>query len=160
MGLKIISFFNEGVTWRVAQAADGYYHRELSGMPEWRPGLPSNITQDVVENTFKQLSTTDDSLHPGHLAFKLTYQVGHSNLECFIFSSPEGDPFLVKIPAKTFVSLQEAFPSEVIPRMRVARLVVDQAIQLGLPTLELLPDSPLYDTIHSQMALSFQASAT
>ena len=155
MALQIISFFNEGVTWRVAQTADGYYHRELSGMSEWQPGLPADITRDVVESTFQQFTSTDHSLDPSHLTFKLTYKIGNSNLECFIFSSPDGDPFLVKIPPKTFGSLQEAFPSEVIPRMRVARLVVEQAIQLGLPTLELLPATPLYETIQSQIAESF-----
>ena len=88
MALQIISFFNEGVTWRVAQTADGYYHRELSGMPEWRPGLPSDMTHDVVESTFQQFTSTDPSLDASHLTFKLTYKIGDSNLECFIFSSP------------------------------------------------------------------------
>ena len=136
MPLRILSFFNEGVTWRVAQTPDGYYHRELSSMPEWLPGLPSGVTLDVVESTFLQFSSKDHSPKPSHLSFKLTYRVGQSNVECFIFCSPEGDPFSVKIPPTTFANLQKVLPSEVIPRMRIARLAVQQAITLGLPSVD------------------------
>jgi len=152
MPLRILSFFNEGITWRIAQTSDGYYHRELSGMPEWLPGLPSGVALDVVESTFQQFSSTDESLQPSHLSFKLTYRVGHSNVECFIFSSPEGDPFSVKIPPATFATLQEDFPSDAIPRMRIARLAVQQAASLGFPSAELLPGTPLYESVQSQLS--------
>jgi len=152
MSLRILSFFHEGVTWRVAQTREGYYHRELSGMPEWLEGLPSDITFDVVESTFQQFSSKDYPLNPSTLSFKLTYRVGQSNVECFIFSSPEGDPISVKIPPTTFAALQQAFPSEAIPHMRLARLAVQQAINLGLfPSVELLPDTPLYESVQSQL---------
>jgi hypothetical protein len=160
MPLKILSFFNEGVTWRVAQTPEGFSHRELSGMPEWLPGLPSEISLDIVESTFQQFSSKEDSLQPCNLTFKLTYRVGHSNVECFIFSSPEGDPFSVKIPLATFTTLQEALPSGAIPRMRIARLAVQHAISLGFPSVELLPGTPLYMTVLSQVSESFPQKTT
>ena len=155
MALRILSFFNENVTWRIAQTPDGYYHREPSGMPEWLAGLPSGMSLDVVESTFQQFSSTDNSLQPTSLSFKLTYRVGRSNLECFIFSSPEGDPFSVQISPATFETLQEEFPSNTLPRMRIARLVVQQAIELGLPSVELLPGTQLYKTVRLKIAESF-----
>jgi hypothetical protein len=152
MPLKILSFFNEGVTWRVAQTPEGYCHRELSGMPDWLPGLPSDITHEIVESTFRQFSSKEYPLDSSTLSFKLTYLIGQSNVECFIFSSPEGDPLLVKIPPTTFATLQQALsPSEAIPRMRLARLVVQQAIHLGLPSVELLPDTLLYESVQFQL---------
>lgn len=155
MPLKILSFFNENVTWRVAHTPDGYYHRELSGLPEWLVGLPSDMSLDIVNSTFQQFSSTDHSLEPSKLSFKLTYRIGHSNVECFIFSSPEGDPFSVKISPSTFATLQDEFPSNPIPRMRIASLAVQQAIGLGLPSVELLPGTPLYETLRLQVAESF-----
>lgn len=158
MPLKILSFFNEGTTWRVAQTREGYYHREISGMPEWLAGLPSDITLDLVESTFQQFSSKESHLTPSALSFKLTYQVGKSNVECFIFSSSEGDPLSVNIPQSTFAALKEAFPSESIPRIRLARLAVEQAIKLGLPSVELLPGTPLYDSVQSQLKNSLPNS--
>lgn len=155
MPLRILSFVNEHLTWRIAQTPDGYFHRELSGMPEWLIGLPSEISSDVVEGTFQQFPATDTSLQPTNLSFKLTYREGHSNVECFIFASSEGDQFLVKIPPTTFVALQDAFPSHTLPRMRVARLVVKQAMNLGFPSVELRPGTPLYKTLQSQLSESF-----
>jgi hypothetical protein len=155
MSLRILSFVHDNVTWRVAQTPKGYYHRAHSGMPEWCAGLPAGISVDVAESTFQQFPSTDNSLQPSNLAFKLTYRVGDSNDEYFIFSSPEGDPFLVKIPPTTFATLQEVFPTHTIPRMRLARLVVQQAIHLGLPSVELFPGTPLYETIQSQLSESF-----
>ena len=160
MPLRILSFVNENVTWRVAQTSEGYYHREHSGMPEWLAGLPSGVSPDVAESTFQQFSSTDNSLQPSNLAFKLTYRVGQSNVDYFIFSSPDGDPFTVKIPPTTFATLQEVFPSHTIPRMRLARLVVQQAIHLGLPSVELLPGTPLYKTVQSQLSESFPPKIT
>jgi hypothetical protein len=154
MPLRILSFFNENITWRVAKTPDGYYHRQLSGTPEWLPGLPSGVPLEMVKSTFQQFPSTDDSLQPSHLSFKLTYRVGHSNVECFIFASPEGDPFLVKIPPATFAALQEAFPSIAIPRMRIARLAAQQAIHLDLPSVELLTGTPLFETVQSQLSES------
>ena len=151
MPLRILSFFNEGMTWRIAQTREGYYHREASGMPEWVAGLPSDISLDVVDSTFQQFSPEDSPITPSTLSFTLTYQVGKSNVECFIFSSPEGDPLSVNIHQATFVALQEDFPSQVIPRMRLARLAVQQAIHLGLPSVELLPGTPLYEAVQLQL---------
>src|SRR5690606_32451623 len=111
MALRILSFFIEGTTWRVAQTPTGYCYRNLSNVPEWIPGIPEGIVQDIVDSTFEQFSAEDDSLKPHNVSFKLTYRVGHSNIECFIFSSPDGDLFSVKIPPVTFTALQEAFPS-------------------------------------------------
>ncbi len=155
MSLRILSFANENATWRVAQTPDGYYHREPSGMPEWLPGLPSAIKIDVVVSTFQQFPSADSSLEPSNLSFKLTYRIGHSNMECFIFSSPEGDLFSVKIPPHTYETLQEDFPSNTVPRMRLARLVVQQAVSLGFPSVELLPETPLYTAVQSQLTESF-----
>lgn len=155
MGLRILSFFNENVTWRIAQTSEGFYHRESSGVPEWLPGIPSGMKLEVVESTFEQFSSTDNSLQPTNLSFKLTYRVGHSNEEWFIFSSSDDDTFSVKIPLSTFATLQEAFPSRTLPRMRIARLVLLQAIHLGLLSVELLPETPLYQTIQSQVSQSF-----
>lgn len=152
MALRILSFFIEGVTWRVAQTSTGYCHRDLSSMPEWIPGIPSGVDQDIVDSTFQQFSSEDDSLQPHNMTFKLTYRVGHSNIECFIFASPDGDLFSVKIPPATFTALQEALPSQTIPRMRVARLAVQQAISCGLPGIELLPGSQIYETVKSQLS--------
>ena len=76
-------------------------------------------------------------------------------MECFIFSSPEEDLFSVKIPPHTLEALQLAFPSHTIPRMRLARLVVQEAIRSGVPSVELLPDSPLYKIVQSQLSKSF-----
>ncbi len=154
MALKIISFFNENANWRIAKTADGYCHRDPAGMPEWLAGLPAGIGPDSVEGTFQKFSEIENSLLPTNLSFKMTYLVGHSNVECFIFSSPEGDPFSVKIPPSTFAVLQEAFPSSTLPRMRIARLVVQQAISLGLPSVELLPETPLFTFVQSQIAQS------
>ncbi len=154
MSLRILSFANENATWRVAQTPDGYYHREMTGMPEWLPGLPSAIKIDVVVSTFQQFSSTDSSLVPSNLSFKLTYRVGHSNMDCFIFSSPEGDLFSVKIPPHTYVALQEDFPSNSVPRMRLARMVIQQAVLSGYPSVELLPETPLYKTVQSQLSES------
>lgn len=127
-------------------------------MPEWIAGLPSEVALDVVESTFQQFSSKEFHLIPSRLSFKLTYQVGKTNVECFIFSSPEGDPLSVNIPQSTFAALQQAFPSEAIPRMRLARLAVQQAISLGLPSVELLPDTPLYESVQSQLKNSISQS--
>jgi hypothetical protein len=159
MPLRILSFFHEGVTWRVVKTPEGYSHRNLSAMPEWLPGLPSEIAPDIVESTFQQFTSNED-FQPCDLTFKLTYRVGHSNVECFIFSSPEGDPFSVRIPLATFAALQEALPSETIPRMRIARLAVQQAIILGFPSVELLPGTPLYVTVLSQVSGSSPQKTT
>ncbi len=159
MPLRILSFVNENVTWRVAQTSEGYCHREHSGMPEWLEGLPSGVSLDVAERTFQQFPSSGNSLQPSNLAFKLTYRVGHSNVDYFIFSSPDGDPFTVKIPPSTFAMLQEVFPSHILPRMRLARLVVRQAIHLGLPSVELLPGTPLYETVQSQLSESFHSKS-
>ena len=158
MPLRILSFFNEGMTWRVAQTREGYYHREISGLPEWLAGLPSDVTLDVAESTFQQFSSNKSHLTPSTLSFKLTYHVGKSNVECFIFSSPEGDPLSVNIPQSTFAALQQAFPSEAIPRMRLARLAVQEAIHLGLPSVELLPGTPLYEAVQFQLKKSIPQS--
>ena len=155
MPLRILSFVNEHLTWRIAETPDGYFHRELSGMPEWLTGLPSEISSETVENTFQQFPATDTSLQPSNLSFKLTYREGYSNVECFIFSSPDGDQFLVKIPPTTFAALEEAFPSHILPRMRIARLAIQQAMHLGSPSVELLPGTPLYETLQSQISESF-----
>ena len=155
MPLRIISFFNENVTWRIAKTPDGYHHREPSGMPEWLAGLPSGMSLDIVESTFQQFSSTDNSLQPTNLSFKLTYRIGQSNVECFIFSSPEGDTFSVKIPLETFETLQKSLSSHTIPHMRIARLVVHEAIRFGLPSVELLPGTPLYKTVESQLSELF-----
>lgn len=152
MSLRILSFFIEGVTWRVAQTSTGYCHRDLSSMPEWIPGIPSGVAQDIVDSTFQQFASEDDSLEPHNMTFKLTYRVGHSNTECFIFASPDGDPFSVKIPPATYTALQEAIPSQTIPRMRVARLAVQQAIAFGLPGIELLPGSQIFEAVKSQLS--------
>jgi hypothetical protein len=66
----------------------------------------------------------------------------------------------VKIPLATFTTLQEALPSEAIPRMRIARLAVQQAINLGFPSVELLPGTPLYVTVLSQVSESFPQKTT
>ncbi len=155
MALQILSFFNENITWRVAQTAEGYYHRKLEGPPEWHTGLPPEISLDMVNKTFQQFPSTDHSLEPSQLSFKMTYRIGHSNVECFVFSSPEGDPFSVKISPSTFATLQDEFPSNPIPRMRVARLTVQLAIDAGLPSLELLPETPVYETLRVKLADSF-----
>ncbi len=152
MALRILSFFIEGVTWRVAQTPTGYCHRDLSNVPEWIPGIPSGVALEMVESTFRQFADEDDSLQPHNITFKLTYRVGHSDIECFIFASPDGDLFSVKIPPGTFTSLQEALPAQVIPRMRVARIAVQEAIARGLPGIELLPGSPIYERVKSQLA--------
>ena len=124
-------------------------------MPEWLTGLPSELSAEVVEDTFQQFPAADTSLQPSNLSFKLTYREGHSNVECFIFASPDGDQFLVKIPPTTFAALQEATPSQTHPRMRIARLVVQQAMDLGFPSVELLPGTPLYKTLQSQLSELF-----
>jgi hypothetical protein len=113
------------------------------------------MSLDIVKSTFQKFSSTDHSLDPSQLSFKMTYRIGHSNMECFIFSSPEGDPFSVKISPSTFATLQDEFPSNPIPRMRVARLIVQQAIGLGLPCVELIPGTPLYETLLLKIAESF-----
>ena len=155
MALQILSFFNENVTWQLAQTPDGYFHRELAGPPDWHAGLPSEISLEMVKKTFQQFPSTDHSLEPSQLSFKMTYRIGHSNMECFVFSSPEGDPFSVKISPSTFATLQDEFPSNPIPRMRVARLAVQLAIVEGLPSLELLPGTPVYETLRLKVADSF-----
>ncbi|GJL58785.1 MAG: hypothetical protein NPIRA03_16420 [Nitrospirales bacterium] len=152
MALRILSFFIEGVTWRVAKTPTGYCHRGRSSMPEWIPGIPSGVSQDIVESTFQQFPSDDDSLQPHNITFKLTYRVGSSNIECFIFSSPDGDLFSVRIPPATFIALQEALPSQTIPRMRVARLAMQQAIVFGVPGVELLPGNNIYESVKSQLA--------
>lgn len=152
MALRILSFFIEGVTWRVAKTSTGYCHRSLSTMPEWTPGIPSGVTQDIVESTFRQFPSEDDALQPHNITFKLTYRVGSSNIECFIFSSPDGDLFSVRIPPVTFIALQEALPSQTIPRMRIARMAVQQAIASGLPGTELLPGSKIYESVKLQLS--------
>ena len=152
MELRILSFFNENVTWRIAQTSEGFYHREPSGMPEWQPGIPSGMDLEVVESTFQQFSSADNTIQPTNLSFKLTYRVGHSNEECFVFSSSEGDTFSVNIPPETFATLQEAFPLQTLPRMRIARLVIQEAVQLGKLNVQLLPGTPLYKTLHSQLS--------
>ena len=159
MSLRILSFFNEGVTWRIAQSSDGYYHRNISGMPDWLAGIPSEISLDMVESTFQQFSSQENAIQPSSLSFKLTYRVGQSNVDCFIFCSPEGDQFSVQVPPATFETLQGAFPSDPIPRMRVARLVVQEAIRLGLPDVELLPGTPLYEAVQSQVSKLFSQQA-
>ena len=155
MPLRILSFFIEGVTWRVAQTPDGYCHRALSNIPDWVAGIPSGITLDTVENMFQQFAPEDHSTQPQNINFKLTYRDAHSNMECFIFFSPEDDLFSVNIPSTTFATLQKSFPSETIPSMRVARLAVHQAIASGFPSITLVPGTPLYDTIQSHLSKSF-----
>ncbi len=152
MALRILSFFIEGVTWRVAKTPTGYCHRGRSNMPEWIPGIPSGVSQDIVDSTFQQFPSDDDSLQPHNITFKMTYRVGSSNIECFIFSSPDGDLFSVRIPPATFIALQEALPSQTIPRMRVARLAVQHAIAFGVPGVELLPGNNIYESVKSQLA--------
>ncbi|MGD9852643.1 MAG: hypothetical protein AB7T38_15405 [Nitrospirales bacterium] len=151
MSLKILSFFIEGITWRVAQTSEGFFHWGPAEVPEWKAGIPAGIAKEIVESTFRQFSSDDDSLQPHNLTFKMTYRIGRSNAECFIFSSPEGDLFSVKIPPATFVALQEAFPSHSLPRMRVARIAVEQALSSGLPELELMPVGSIYESVKSKL---------
>ncbi|HQU27631.1 MAG: hypothetical protein KC563_04530 [Nitrospira sp.] len=152
MSLRILSFFIEGVTWRVAQTADGFFHWGQTEVPEWKAGIPSGVTQEIVESTFRQFSTDDDTLKPNQITFKVTYRIGRSNTECFIFTSPEGDLFSVKIPPTTFTALQEAFPTHTIPKMRVARIAVEQALSSDLPEVELLPGSPLFEGVKTKLS--------
>jgi hypothetical protein len=151
MALRILSFFIEGVTWRVAQTPNGYCHRDCSTMPEWISGIPSGVAKDIVDSTFQQFPPEDNSLQPHEMTFKLTYRIGHSNIECFIFASPEGDLFNVRIPPATFTALQEALPSQTIPRMRVARIALQHAISFGLPGIDLLPDSQIFESVKSHL---------
>ena len=155
MALRILSFFIEGVSWRVAQTPDGYFHRALSSLPDWVEGIPSGTTLETVENTFQQFSSQDHSTKAQNINFKMAYRDEHSDIECFIFSSPEGDLFSVKIPPTTFFTLQKSFPSETIPKMRVARFAVQKAITSGFPTTTLVPNTPLYDTVQSDLSQSF-----
>ena len=155
MALRILSFFYENVSWRIAQTPDGYFHREPSSTAEWLPGLPDGLSLEIVDSTFEQFSSTDHSLQPTNLSFKLTYKLGQSNEEYFIFSSPEGDTFSVRISPATFATLQEAFPTTILPPLRIANLVVHEAIRLGFPSVEFLPGTQLYQTIHSQISESF-----
>ncbi len=76
-------------------------------------------------------------------------------MECFIFSSSEGDTFSVKIPLETFQALQQNLSSDTIPHMRIARLVVHEAIRFGLPSVELLTGTPLYNSVQSQLSALF-----
>ncbi|MDR4494168.1 MAG: hypothetical protein AB7P17_07480 [Nitrospirales bacterium] len=151
MSLKILSFFIEGVTWRIAQTREGFFHWGPAEVPEWKAGIPTGIAKEIVESTFRQFSSDDDSLEPHRLTFKMTYRIGRSNTECFIFSSPEGDLFSVKIPPATFSALQEAFPSQALPRMRIARIAVEQALASDLPELELLPSGSIYESVTSKL---------
>jgi len=151
MSLRILSFFIEGVTWRVAQTAEGFYHWGRTEVPEWKAGIPAGVTRETVENTFRQFPSNDDSLKPHHLTFKMTYRIGRSNTECFIFSSPEGDLFSVKIPQATFTALQEGFPTQALPPMRVARITVEQALSAEMPEVELLPSGPLFEVVKSKL---------
>lgn len=151
MSLKILSFFIEGVTWRVAQTSEGFFHWGPAEVPEWKAGIPEGIDKKIVESTFRQFSSDDDSLQPHGLVFKMTYRIGRSNTECFIFSSPEGDLFSVKIPPATFAALQETFPSQTLPRMRIARIAVEQALSAGLPELELVPAGSIYEAVQSKL---------
>lgn len=159
MSLRILSFFIEGVTWRVAQTADGFFHWGPTEVPEWKAGIPAGVTQEIVESTFRQFSSEDASLKPHHLVFKMTYRIGRSNTECFIFTSPEGDLFSVKIPPATFTALQEAFPTQTVPRMRVARITVEQALSSDLPEVELLPGGPLFENVKSKLSLGLRQKA-
>ena len=151
MSLKILSFFIEGVTWRIARTSEGFFYWGPREVPEWKAGIPEGITKEIVESTFRQFSSDDDSLQPHCLNFKMTYRIGRSNTECFVFSSPEGDLFSIKIPPATFVALQEAFPSQSLPRMRVARIAVEQALSSGLPEMELIPSGSLYESVKSKL---------
>ena len=120
-------------------------------MPEWKAGIPAGIDKEIVESTFRQFSSDDDSLQPHGLTFKMTYRIGRSNTECFVFSSPEGDLFSVNIPPATFAALQETFPSQSLPRMRIARIAVEQALSAGLPELELLPAGTIYESVQTKL---------
>ena len=156
MSLRILSFFIEGVNWRVAQTADGFFHWGQAEVPEWKAGIPAGVTEEIVESTFQQFSSDDDSLKPQQLTFKMTYRIGRSNTECYIFASPDGDLFSVKIPPATFVALQEAFPSQTLPRMRVARFAVEQALSSDRPEVELLPGNPLFEGVKSKLSLGLR----
>lgn len=152
MNLRILSFFIEGTTWRVAQTSGGYFHRRQGDVPEWKAGIPSGISPEIVKSTFGQFSSNDVSLCPQTIKFKLTYRIGHSQTDCYIFSSSEGDLFSVKIPAATFMALQELFPTQTLPRMRVASLTVQRALAEGFPESELLPGSSLYEAVKAKIA--------
>lgn len=154
MSFRILSFFIEGVNWRVAQTPGGYFHRGTEGMPEWKSGIPAGIASEVVESTFGQFTDGPPSLEPRNINFKLTFRIGHSDTDCFIFSSPEGDLFSVKIPQATFTALQEAFPTQSLPRMRIARMAVQQALAEGFPEIELLAGGTVYDAVKSQITSS------
>ena len=157
MSLSILSFFNENVTWRIAKTPNGYFHRDPSGMPEWLTGLPMGINLDTVESTFQQFDSTEHSVQPKNLSFKLNYRVGHSNVECFVFSSPEGDTFSLNIPQDTFQELQKLPSAANMPKMRIARLAVETAIRFGYPSIELLPGTSLYQAVQSRVSDSFQS---
>ena len=135
MSLRILSFFIEGVTWRVAQTSEGFFHWGPAEVPEWKAGIPAGIDKEIVESTFRQFSSDDDSLQP----------------QCFVFSSPEGDLFSVSIPPATFAALQETFSSQSLPRMRIARIAVEQALSAGLPELELLPAGSIYESVQTKL---------
>ena len=151
MALRILSFYVEGVTWRVAETLNGYSHRQPSGMPEWQSGIPEGISEDVVATTFNQFSPDDPSLSPTRITFKLTYRVGLSEIDCYLFSSSEGDLFSIKIPPATFHALHKAFPYQSFPQLRVARLAVEQAIHHGVPECELAPESIIFEQVRNQL---------
>jgi hypothetical protein len=123
-------------------------------MPEWKSGIPSGIDPEVVESTFGQFTDGHTSLEPRTINFKLTFRIGHSDTDCFVFSSPEGDLFSVKIPQATFSALQEAFPTQSVPRMRIARMAVLRALVEGFPEIELLVGGTVYNAVKAQIASS------
>ncbi len=151
MALRILSFYIEGTTWRVAETPTGFQHRQLSDSPEWLPGIPDGITHDVIANTFSQFSPEEPNLYPADVTFKLTYRIGLSETDCYLFSSSEGDLFSIKIPPDTFRVLQKALPFENLPRLRVARLAVENALALGMPECELTPDNSVFEHVRNQL---------
>ncbi len=120
-------------------------------MPEWFPGIPDGISEEVISNTFDQFPEDDPTLLPAQVRFKLTYRVGLSEIDCYLFSSSEGDVFSVKIPPSTFNALQKAFPYQTFPRLRIARLAVEEAIAHGVPECELVPDSTIFEHVRNHL---------
>ena len=102
---------------------------------------------------FRPLPESESLLTVNDLKYKQTYRIGSSNILCFQFATAENDPFTVYIPPDTLRALQQEFPGKKrVPEMRIAQLVVEYALEHGIPEIEVSLDGPIGDLLRNRFS--------
>ena len=151
MATKILSYF-DGEHWRILKVPQGYFHRPVSGSPTWNSGIPQSLSTDQAEEMFHRLPEDESLLRAKDLQYKRTFSIGATKTQCFQFTTAEGDPFTVQIPAVTLRALQTEFPGKRrLPELRLAHLALEYALEHGPPEIEIEIDGPIWSMIKHRL---------